>query len=137
MISYKVLEKEYFSTLYLNFCIMKQITKIVWGISGFTYWLLSNQTQAFSTEPARILTDNLETRSLDQSVQYYTNNFMSFLYLIAVLYALWGWFLILTAGWDEDKVSKWKTILIQWGIGLLVIWLAGSIVKFVISIMMS
>ena len=35
------------------------------------------------------------------------------LYFIAVVYTLWGWFQILTAGWDEEKVKKWKTTLFQ------------------------
>ena len=62
---------------------------------------------------------------------------MTFLYLVAVLYALWGGFLILTAGGEDDKVTKGKTILIQWGIWLLVIWLAGTIVKWILSVLVS
>jgi hypothetical protein len=60
---------------------------------------------------------------------------MTFLYLIAVLYALWGGFQILTAGGDDDKVSKGKTILIQGATGLFVIWISGTIIKFVLSVL--
>ena len=31
-----------------------------------------------------------------------------FLALIAVIFAIYGWFQILTAAWDEDKVKKGK-----------------------------
>ena len=59
------------------------------------------------------------------------------LYFIAVLFALYGGFLILTAGWEEDRVKKWKTTLIQAVIGLIVIFLASQIISWVISIFAS
>lgn len=40
---------------------------------------------------------------------------------------------MLTAGGDEEKVKKGRTILIQVGIGLIVIFLANSIVQFVLT----
>ncbi len=75
-----------------------------------------------------------EQGELDQAVQRYITNFMVFLSLIAVIYALWGWFNILTAGWDEEKVKKWKTVIIQAAAWLLVIWIARSIIIWVISL---
>lgn len=66
------------------------------------------------------------------------NNMLGFLvgllYFIAVLFALWGGFQILTAGGDEEKVKKGKTTLIQAVIGLIVIFLASQIITWVISI---
>ncbi len=66
------------------------------------------------------------------------NNMLGFLvgllYFIAVLFALWGGFQILTAGGDEEKVKKGKTTLIQAVIGLIVIFLASQIISWVISI---
>lgn len=62
---------------------------------------------------------------------------MTFLYLIAVMYALWGGFQILTAGGDDKKVSAGKTILIQAGLGLLVIWLSGTIISWVLSVLVA
>lgn len=56
------------------------------------------------------------------------------LYFIAVVYSLYGWFQILTAWWDEDKVKKWKTTLINGVIGLLVIFLASQIVTWIIGV---
>lgn len=71
--------------------------------------------------------------SADNAVQSLITNAIGFLYLIAVVYALWGGFNILTAGGDEEKVKKGKTVLIQAAIGLVVIWLASSIVNWIVT----
>lgn len=42
----------------------------------------------------------------DNAIQVLIANAISFLYLIAVVYAIWGGFNILTAGGDEEKVKK-------------------------------
>lgn len=108
----------------------------LWVISALSLKVLS--TGAFADiNKWNIINQNVETRPLDQAIQHYTNNLLSFLYLIAVLYAIWWWFLILTAAWNDEKVSKWKTILIQWALWLTVIWLAWTIVKWVLSIFAS
>ena len=73
------------------------------------------------------------TDSADNAVQVLITNAIGFLYLIAVVFALWGWFNILTAGGDEEKVKKGKTILIQAAIGLVVIFLASSIVQWIVG----
>lgn len=69
----------------------------------------------------------------DTAIQVLIANAITFLYLIAVVYALWGWFNILTAGGDEEKVKKGKTVLIQAAIGLVVIFLASSIVQWIVT----
>ena len=71
--------------------------------------------------------------SADSAIQTLIGNAITFLYLVAVEFALWGGFNILTAGGDEEKVKKGKTILIQAGIGLVVIFLASSIVNWVVT----
>lgn len=91
----------------------------------------------FGVTKANTTTNKLENQSLSEAIQTYINFIMTFLYLIAVAYALWGWFQILTAGWDDKKVTTWKTILIQWGLWLLVIWLSGTIVGWVLSALAS
>ena len=66
------------------------------------------------------------------------NNILGYLigllYFVAIVYALWGGFQILTAGGDEEKVKKGKTTLIQAVLGLIVIFLASTIVGWVISL---
>lgn len=89
----------------------------------------------FGISKAWTTAGRLETTDLDVTIQSYVNFLMTFLYLIAVLYALWGGFQILTAGGDDDKVSKGKTILIQGATGLFVIWISGTIIKFILSVL--
>ncbi len=69
----------------------------------------------------------------DTAVQSLIKNAMLFLYLVAVIYGLWGGFLILTAWWKEDNVKKWRTVIVQALMWLVVIWLASSIVQFLVS----
>lgn len=87
---------------------------------------------------------NFETRPVDAglvgdsdgadgAIQTLITNAIGFLYLVAVVYALWGGFQILTAGGDEEKVKKGKTILVQAVIGLIVIFLASSIINWVVN----
>ncbi len=80
---------------------------------------------------------NGEQGELQSAVQGYVNTFMTFLAIVAVLLILWGGFNILTAAGDDDKVSKGKTIIIQAGIGLLVIFLANSIITWVLGLFVS
>jgi len=60
---------------------------------------------------------------------------ISLLYFIAIVFALYGGFQILTASGDEEKVKKGKTTLINAVIGLIVIFLASSIIRWVIATM--
>ena len=72
----------------------------------------------------------------DQAVQTLVTRVIWFLYIVAVLYGLWGGFNILTAGGDEEKVKKGKTIIIQALIGLVVIFLASSIIQWLIRLVL-
>ena len=76
--------------------------------------------------------DNLET-GVQSIIGFITN----LLYLISVCYALYGGFLILTSGGDEEKVKKGKTILMHGALGLLVIFLASSLISFIIRAIQS
>lgn len=60
-------------------------------------------------------------------------SFLGFVTLIAVVYCLWAGFQILTAGGDEEKVKTGRKIIIQVIIGIVVMWLAYSIVNMVIG----
>lgn len=68
------------------------------------------------------------------AVQNLVTNALKFIWVIAVLYAIYGWFLILTAGWKDDNVKKWKTILIQAAIWIIVIFLANSLVQMIFNL---
>jgi hypothetical protein len=72
--------------------------------------------------------------SADVVIQNWLSNLLTFLYLAAVLIAIWWGFNILTAAWDEEKVKKGKTILIQAMGWIVVIFLAGSIIQWLLGI---
>lgn len=71
------------------------------------------------------------TESLDSVFQTLIAAFFMFLYIIAVIVIIYAGFMILTAAWDEEKVKKAKTTIIQAIVGLIVIFLAASIVEWV------
>lgn len=66
-------------------------------------------------------------------IQTWIANISIFLSIVAVIFILWAGFQILTAAWDEEKVKKWKTIIIQAFIWLLVIFIAYSVVDWVLN----
>lgn len=57
---------------------------------------------------------------------------LTFLYIITVIIIIYAGFIILTAAGDEEKVTKWKKIILFALIGLVVIYLAGPITDFII-----
>lgn len=75
------------------------------------------------------------TNTVDKVIQDLVSKVMWFLWLVAVLLAIYWGFMILTAAWDEAKVKKGKTVLTQAAFGLIVIFLAYSIVNFIIGIL--
>jgi hypothetical protein len=70
---------------------------------------------------------------VDIAGQTIVGNLMFFLGIVAVIYGIYGGFLILTAGGEDDKVKKGKSIIIQVSIGLVIIFLANSLVQWVIT----
>ena len=84
--------------------------------------------------PGGVTNTNIVTQgSADTVVQSYIANALGFLYLVAVVFALWGGFNILTAAGEEEKVNKWKTVIIQALIWIVVIFLAGTVVEWLIN----
>lgn len=120
---------------------MKNLVKNSFYASAWTLLLGLNSVNAAGDAGGAFgqqkVTIQWEQTPLADAIQGYINFFMTFLTLIAIIYALWGGFNILTAGGDEEKVKKWKTILIQGWVWLLVIWLAWTIVGWVISLLAS
>lgn len=78
--------------------------------------------------------DNGASGNFIQTVDNILGYLVGLLYFIAIIFALWGGFQILTAGGDEEKVKKGKTTLIQAVIGLIVIFLASNIIRWVIGL---
>lgn len=58
---------------------------------------------------------------------------MSFIGIIMVVLIIWGGFLWLTSGGNEEQVAKAKSTLINAVIGLIIILAANSIVNFLVN----
>lgn len=113
---------------------MKSIVK-----NGFysSVWLMLIWLNSVSAAPN--VTGSKDTTVVDTTWSFVATldlilgYFIGLLYFIAVVMALYGWFSILTAGWDEEKVKTWKTTLINAVIGLVVIFLASQIITWAIT----
>lgn len=68
-----------------------------------------------------------------------TNNILWYIiglfYFIAVAFGIYAGFTILTGAGEEEKMKKWKNILIYVIVGLVVIFLASQIIRWVIGIL--
>lgn len=73
-------------------------------------------------------------RSASEYIQDIIIYLLGFLFLIAVIYIIYAWFQILIAAWDEEKLKKSKNIIIYAFIGLVIIFLAWSIVRFMFNV---
>jgi hypothetical protein len=92
--------------------------------------LTAIHTANAAIEVGTVNQDIVTAGSADQVVQGYIANALGFLYLVAVVFAIWGGFNILTAAGDEEKVKKGKTVIIQALIWIVVIFLAGTVVEW-------
>ncbi len=71
--------------------------------------------------------------SLPEIIQNFIKWVFGFLALIALIIFLTAWFMIMTAWWDDDKVKKGKTWMINAVIWLIVIALSYSIVTWLVT----
>lgn len=74
-----------------------------------------------------------DSNSADVTIQTLITRLLVFIGILAVVYGIYGWFLIMNAWGDDAKVKKGKTIIIQVIIWIVVIFLANSIVQFLLS----
>ena len=110
---------------------MTSIQKGLYSIIGFVTTTAS--TFAVFWED-KVNINDTSKNTADVTIQNLINQAMMYISILAVCYGIWGGFQIITAGGDEEKVKKGRTILIQVVIGIIVIWLAGSIVKWVVGL---
>lgn len=57
------------------------------------------------------------------------------LYFISIIFAIYAWFLILTSGWDEERVKKGKKMFLYVIAWIILIMLASQIINFVINLL--
>jgi hypothetical protein len=109
-------------------------------IKAWIYTATAMSTALYSETFAKIEVGTAEDKikwsgdSAEKVIQNWISSALGFLYLAAVIYGLWWGFHILTAGWDDDKVGQGKKIIINSLIGIVVIFLASSIVQWLINI---
>ncbi|MDP2089989.1 MAG: pilin [Candidatus Gracilibacteria bacterium] len=108
----------------------------LYTLAGLSLGGLANVTNAIDITGSKSTTtgDSGQSGDLITTLDNILGYALGLLYFIAVIFALYGGFQILTAGGDEDKVKKGKTTLINAVIGLVVIFLASIIIRWVISL---
>ncbi len=77
---------------------------------------------------------NDENKWASDYIQEIVVYLLGFLYFVSVVIIIYAWFNILTAAWDEEKVSKSKKIILFAIIGMVIIFLAWPISNFVLQI---
>ncbi len=78
---------------------------------------------------AWIRTDETLTQYAVRVVKY----FLTFVTIIAVIYIIWAGFQLMTGAWDEERSKKAKNIIIYVLVGIIVMWLAYSIVTLIVG----
>jgi hypothetical protein len=89
---------------------------------GWSCWLINWVDQVWN-EVKGVVTD----RWFSQYIQDIVTILITFVSIIAVIYIIYAWFVILTAAWDDEKITKMKKLIIYVVIWIIIIWLAWSI----------
>ncbi len=113
---------------------MSKLQKIMFIIIAFIFTFKQSLVNAinFWADENVVSTEIIwDTASADVAAQTILNRALWFLWLLAVFFAMYWGFLILTAWEQEEKAKKWKKILVLAWLWLVVIFLSYSVVIFV------
>lgn len=83
----------------------------------------------------RDIEDIENDRSASEYIQDVVQYLLSFLFLVAILIIIYAWFTILVAAWDEEKVKKWKSMIIYAVIWIFIIFVAWPLSDFIFSVL--
>jgi len=72
-------------------------------------------------------------RTFSQYIQDIIAYLIWFLFFVALVYVLYAWFKILVSSWEEEELKKSKSIIAYVIIWIILIFLAYSIVNFVMK----
>jgi hypothetical protein len=115
---------------------MTTIQKALYSIVGLATTtsaaLAASSASTFGIEKVKVA--GTSQGNIEDTFTKLIDNAMLYTSLVALAYGVWAGFQILTAGGDEEKVKKGRTIIIQVIIGIVVIVLAGSIVKWIVNL---
>ncbi len=112
---------------------MKNLTKKAFYTSTWLALAGLNSVNAANYGLDKVRQDTGSTESADWAIQTLITNALAFLGVVAVLFIIYAGFMILTAGWDDEKVKKGKSIIIQALIWIVIIFLAYSIVNWIFT----
>lgn len=114
---------------------MRKIQGAIYSALGMAFIAINSAHAAVSFEWSNWVNSNLKGTeiSADNVLETWIGYLTGFLYLIAIAMILWGAFNILTAGGDEEKVKKGKTVILQAVAGLIVVFIANSIIVWVLT----
>lgn len=73
-------------------------------------------------------------KPLSQFAQDIVAYFLTFVSLVGVIYIIYAGFQLMIGAWDEEKMKKTKKIILYVIIGVIIMWLAYSIVKWAINL---
>lgn len=89
--------------------------------------------QWWQDEVKKALWNDIETdKKFSEYIVDVVKYILTFVSLIAVIYIMYAWFMILTWAWDEEKIKSSKKTILYVIIWMIVIWFAYSITAFVI-----
>ncbi len=112
---------------------MTTLQKIGYSTLGSVVLFLQNSSIVKASDlfgQWKVKTDTGSDKELTVWVQGLITNALVIVGLVAVVYGIYGGVLMMTAGGDEEKVKKGRTIIIQVAIGIVVIFLANSLVRW-------
>ena len=81
------------------------------------------------------ITDVVTDRSLSQYIQDIVRYLLMFVTIVAVIYVIYAGFQIMVWGWEEEKLKSGKETIKYVLIGIVVMWLAYSIVAWLLKIL--
>ena len=89
-------------------------------------------TDNWSVTDLKVIGDGQSTQDwLVAVIKWVVNRALGILAFIALIVLLYGWFLMVTAAWDDGRYDKWFTILKQAAVWLVIIGIARFIVSIV------
>lgn len=80
------------------------------------------------------INDIEKNKKASNYIQDVVKYLLTFITIVAVIYVIYAWFKILTSAWNDDDVKKSKTTITSVLIWIVIIWLAYSIVAWILKV---
>lgn len=112
---------------------MKRLALLKSKISAITFGMVMLPMMASAIQIAEVNSDLDEERQLGDAVGGVINIVLAFLAIVAIVLFLYGGFLWMTAGGNEENVAKAKKIITATVIGLVIILISAAAVNFVLG----